>query len=59
MSELFGIAALAVLFVVFGLLRGRVQEGHRCASCPSKDDPAACSACDIAQESSETIHVKS
>jgi hypothetical protein len=46
MTGLIGIAGAAVLFAVFGLLRGRIrEETHGCGACPTKDDPEACNVC--------------
>lgn len=51
MSEVLGIVAVAVLFAVFGLLRGRAQDGaHGCGSCSGEDDPETCHACRHGQD---------
>lgn len=47
MTELLAIVGVAVLFAVFGLLRGQVEEEtHGCGSCSGNDSPGQCHACD-------------
>lgn len=45
MIEIFAMVAVAVLFVVFGLLnRGAARTG-RCGGCPGPDNPESCGNC--------------
>ena len=45
MTTVVGVAALAALFVVFGVFVGKNAESHGCGDCPTQDDPGACGAC--------------
>lgn len=50
MTEFIGVIGFAVLFAVFGLLRGRIQESHggECSSCP--DDRDTCRECHMVRK---------
>jgi hypothetical protein len=52
MTELIGVMGFAILFAVFGLLRGRIQESDRggCSSCP--DDRDTCRECHMVRKTS-------
>ena len=56
LTEVIGILGFAVLFAVFGLLRGRVQEPKGCSGCDSQDDPNTCDNCNIVSDISESYH---
>jgi hypothetical protein len=56
MIEVLAILGFAVLFAVFGALRGRVQESHRCDACPGREDPGACGICHTLRDISESSH---
>ena len=56
LTEVIGILGFAVLFAVFGLLRGRVQESKECSNCGGQDDPGACDSCNIVCDISESYH---
>lgn len=53
---LIGIGGCALLFVVFGLVGGRHETHEKkdgCGTCGTKEDTAACGACQTASEISE------
>jgi hypothetical protein len=56
MIEVLAILGFAALFVVFGSLRGRIQQSHHCDICPDRDDPGACEICHTLSDISESNH---
>ena len=55
MSELLGIAGLAVLFVIFGLTH-RNGRARACGSCSLHTADSHCQSCEIANDLSESSH---
>jgi hypothetical protein len=53
MSALLAVAALALLFVVFGLLSSRGRQPGSCHHCPGEDSPERCGACPLCDSASE------
>ncbi len=58
MTEILGVLAFGVLFAVFGLFHRRSEDSAGCGVCPSKDDLAACGACHIVRDISESNHAE-
>jgi len=56
MIEILAVLGFAVLFVVFGTLRGRVQQSYHCDACAGRDDPETCETCHILRDVSESNH---
>jgi len=47
MTTLLALAAVALLFVVFGLLPQRAVHGGSCRRCPADELPELCAACPL------------
>ena len=61
MITLLAVAALALLFVVFGLLPAGEAHGNACHRCPAGEAPELCAACPLRDSaaSEEEVRVES